>query len=176
MIRSNIAWPYHKVLNNQKCIKGFHYVHEMIYLYSNGEIWHFIYIKMKSPWETIELTLHGVSIKAISPLFSVTFQICLYLYLFMSFPLKNGCQIFIECFIAKYFSHMERYIRKDICPQGIHSLVGKKRHIKTPTMIYNIICKKYNKNREGRNLPWGNLGRLSREMGDYMCVTLNYTV
>lgn len=30
---SNMAWSYHKVLNNQICIKAFHYVCEMIYLY-----------------------------------------------------------------------------------------------------------------------------------------------
>lgn len=34
MMESNIAQSYHKVLNNQKCIKGFHYMQEMIYLSS----------------------------------------------------------------------------------------------------------------------------------------------
>lgn len=32
MMESSTAWPCHKALNNQKCIKGFQYVHKMIYL------------------------------------------------------------------------------------------------------------------------------------------------
>lgn len=58
MMESNIAQSSYKVLNNQKCIKGFHYVHNMIYLSSQlQKIWHFIYIKMQSPRETIEFAL-----------------------------------------------------------------------------------------------------------------------
>lgn len=32
MMGSNIGWPHHKMLSNRKCIKGFYYGNEMIYL------------------------------------------------------------------------------------------------------------------------------------------------